>query len=118
MAEIVQLLLFRDQYDVDKDDCWIWKHRARPGQTSPRVTHRTKSMTPRRALWLIHRGDIPYDHRIMSKCGQRWCVNPDHSYIELKPPGQLQKINASTTSERDNRISTDVIDLAQHTRWR
>lgn len=59
---------FEDRYvPVPEAGCWIW----------------TEARTPaRRTAWLLNRGARPAGRRLMQRCGNEACVNPDHLALE------------------------------------
>jgi len=61
-------------YHVDEHDHWIWDEQV--DKVGAPVYGR-KAMRARRIMWAAQHGDLP-GNRLMARCGNSLCVNPDH----------------------------------------
>ncbi len=63
------------------DECWIWS--GATGQNDqPSSSLKKKSLSPRRLLWEITRGEgVPSNRQVGVRCDVQRCLNPAHLYL-------------------------------------
>jgi hypothetical protein len=76
----------------DLGGCWIWTGRAWTGGFQAK----SGASTPRAWAWIDTNGLVPSGKMILSTCGTKWCVNPEHSFA-----GTAEDRGALTASKRD-----------------
>jgi len=62
-------------------DCWHWTGKSANG-TCGQVNNHGKSYPSHYASWAAFYGPIPWEKKVICKCGNTFCVNPEH--LELK----------------------------------
>ena len=71
------------KYVKKSNGCWEWtgsKNWGGYGVIAP--DHQPqKLILAHRASWIIHRGVIPVNLKVLHKCDKPQCVNPDHLWI-------------------------------------
>lgn len=66
---------------INKDnDCHIWTGAYNPNGF-PRISYNGKSTGVKRVIWILNHGNIPTNHYILSRCGNKKCVNLEHLFI-------------------------------------
>lgn len=60
-------------------DCCLWKRSTANGHPCIRLDG--KNQLVRRALWVSAHGPIPAGHIVRAKCGDKLCINPEHTEI-------------------------------------
>lgn len=93
--------LFMLHFDIKNDDeCWEWKSSligSGYGQFQCRINgivHRYAH----RVSWVLYKGDIPDGMKILHKCDNRKCVNPNHLFIGT------QKDNVADMDQKGRRV--------------
>lgn len=65
---------------IDKrSDCWLWKGQIIYGY--PRFYIKNKMHRANRISWKLFYGYIPGKLKVISKCGNKICVNPGHLFV-------------------------------------
>ena len=98
---------YENSYQLQDNGCWQWI------SSKSRVTHVGKSMSPRKAIWLVTRGAVRPDEILMDGCGNKQCVNPNHAKIVLRK-APLQKPRAVPEEPKACKMTV----FAMSTRWR
>jgi hypothetical protein len=116
--------------------CWIWPgHRTRRGygrfqlRIEPGVT---LDIVVHRIVWLMTNGPISSGLRVVHRCAQRSCINPEHLVLEepcavirkLLDAGRLRRLTAqnvgrprsapgppATTQETGMRASSETLKV-------
>ncbi|MET0145666.1 MAG: HNH endonuclease [Ilumatobacteraceae bacterium] len=85
--------LLVDSYRVDPDTgCWIWtRHVNRAGYAA------LASGYANRAVYEMVKGEVPWDKRLESTCGNTVCVNPDHLVV-VSPSEQWRRRRSDQTT--------------------
>lgn len=68
----------------DSSGCWLWCSTIHPGTGYGRFRtglRRPRYLTAHRAAWLANFGELPAGHEVRHSCECRYCVNPDHLYL-------------------------------------
>jgi hypothetical protein len=60
-----------------EDGCWRWTGSLKPDGYG-RFSYNGTMILAHQAMWIITNGELPEETRIVLRCGNRWCVNPDH----------------------------------------
>jgi hypothetical protein len=79
------------------DSCWLWTGARGAGGTGV-VDVRGRRNQAHRFCWEAMRGSIPPGKLLLSRCGVRNCVNPDHHFIGLKLDGFRPRSLESATA--------------------
>lgn len=70
---------------LSPDDCWEWKackNRGGYGRISlPHKFKKCDSMLSHRTAWIISNGEIPKGMKILHKCDNPSCCNPNHLFL-------------------------------------
>ena len=64
-----------------ESDCWNWTGKSSNG-TCGQVNHLGKTYPSHYAAWVAFNGPVPWEKRVVCKCGNTFCVNPDHLILE------------------------------------
>jgi hypothetical protein len=64
-----------------RNHCWIW-HGYRQQNKIPRTSWKNKAMSVRKCIYLIFNGITHEPNPVFSKCGNLYCVNPEHITLE------------------------------------
>ena len=78
MRDITGQTLIRQRVRVDANGCWVWQNYTdRYGII--RMGKRTKKA--HRVSWVAFKGPIPAGMKVLHRCDNPPCVNPDHLFL-------------------------------------
>lgn len=84
---------------VDKtSDCWNWIAALNKGGYG--IFKACKNSLAHRVSWVLHFGEIPNQMKVLHKCDNRKCVNPDHLFLGT----QIDNINDMVSKGRQNTV--------------
>jgi len=107
--------------------CWLWKpYRQSSGYGQIRCDG--KMTLAHRLSWVAHNGPIPQGLRVLHKCHNRPCVNPDHLFLGtqkdiVKDPMAKQRMywNLAHTHSRAPRLrklTDDDVRFIRKSDWK
>ncbi len=73
-----------------EDGCWGWLGSLKP-DGYPRFKMDGKMVLARQIMWSLTQGSDPGDARIVSTCGNRVCVRPDHLTLSSNADLRVQR---------------------------
>lgn len=76
------------RYEVKEKGCWECLDVALT-KGIPYLWHNGKNVAARRWFYAQKHGKLPANVRLMAKCDQPWCVNPDH--MEAREVGDVER---------------------------
>lgn len=87
--------------DVDDNGCWLWKRSKLPNGYG-NCTYKREKWYAHRLAWVACKGKIPEGQRVIHKCGNRSCANPEHLTTGTQK-------DASANGGKVSRISDDAV---------
>jgi len=76
---------FNEKYLVNEDKCWIWQAAKLKTQGYAIFSYGGKSAgLAREFIWNYQGKTIPPGYKLQHSCGIKYCVNPDHLFLETK----------------------------------
>lgn len=74
---------FEKKVIKNHDNCWGWKGNTHSSLGYGRVQYNNKHKmkAAHNISWMIHRGIIPDGMRVLHKCDNPICTNPDHLFL-------------------------------------
>ena len=79
-----ELKRFHSKYLIDTNGCWIWVGAVDKGDGRGRFHHNGKTCGVNRVAYEHFHGAPPPDKAVVSGCGNRLCVNPEHLQLMKK----------------------------------
>lgn len=76
---------------VNSSGCWLWTGYCIP-QGYGRLSVNNKPTLAHRAMYKLHKGDIPSDLQVLHKCDVRNCLNPDHLFLGTVQDNMADKV--------------------------
>jgi len=97
---------FEEKYfPIPEIGCWVWS--AGSNEKGYGVFWNGRRLVKaHRHSWEITNGSIPESLNVLHRCGNRWCVNPEHLYVGT------QKDNAQDT-KRMGRLKLPMLSGEQ-----
>lgn len=78
----------------DEDGHWIWLgSRCGLNREYGQVRFRGRKPVAHRAVWILHKGEIPEGLDLLHQCGQTLCVNPAHLRVGTEKENMQEAVD-------------------------
>lgn len=93
-----EIVRFKEQIEIDKNECWLWKgSRYKRSNGKKSYGRFSSSLFPKEVLahrisFLLFKGFIPIDIFVCHVCDIENCVNPNHLFLGSEQMNNLDKV--------------------------
>lgn len=87
--------------------CWEWQGSTVTGGYG-NLTFRCESIYAHRASWIVHRGPIPIELKVLHRCDNRPCINPEHLFLGTQAINLQDMVNKGRDALRNRAILTET----------
>lgn len=73
---------FHDRIEKLENGCWRWTGHYSGRNKTPDFFVKGRRRSARRIAWYMYKGEKPPPRVLLTSCGNKWCVNPNHAVVK------------------------------------